>query len=42
MKKKILGVKRAVEAGVEAVYFGDGRAANPVKNALAGNGTVIS
>jgi [amino group carrier protein]-L-2-aminoadipate 6-kinase len=42
MKKKILGVKRAIEAGVETVYFGDGRAVHPVKNALAGNGTVIS
>jgi len=41
MKKKILGVKRAVEAGVEAVFFGDGRTQNPVKNALAGQGTVI-
>jgi len=42
MKKKIMGVKRAIEGGVKAVYFGDGRIADPVKSALAGNGTVIS
>jgi acetylglutamate/LysW-gamma-L-alpha-aminoadipate kinase len=42
MTKKILGVKKALEGGVEAVYFGDGRVEHPVKNALAGKGTVIS
>ena len=42
MTKKILGVKKALEAGVETVYFGDGRVEHPVKNALAGKGTVIS
>lgn len=41
MKKKILGVKRAIEGGVETVYFGDGRVENPVRDALAGKGTVI-
>ena len=42
MKKKILGVMRAVDAGVKAVYFGDGRAETPVKDALGGKGTVIA
>jgi len=41
MKKKILGVKRAIEGGVQTVYFADGRVENPVRNALAGTGTVI-
>jgi [amino group carrier protein]-L-2-aminoadipate 6-kinase len=41
MKKKLLGAKRAIEAGVETIYFGDGRIAGPVRNALEGKGTVI-
>jgi [amino group carrier protein]-L-2-aminoadipate 6-kinase len=41
MKKKLLGAKRAIEAGVEAVYFGDGRIPDPVRSALEGKGTVI-
>ncbi|MGB8952250.1 MAG: [LysW]-aminoadipate kinase [Candidatus Aminicenantales bacterium] len=41
MKKKVLGVKRAFEGGVETVYWGDGRIDRPVKSALAGKGTVI-
>ena len=42
MKKKLLGAQKALEAGVETVYFGDGRVENPVRNALEGKGTVIS
>ncbi len=41
MKKKLLGAKRAIEAGVESVYFGDGRIPGPVRSALEGKGTVI-
>ncbi len=41
MKKKLLGAKRALEAGVEVVHFGDGRIPCPVRNALEGKGTVI-
>ena len=41
MVKKLLGAKKAFESGVEAVYFGDGRIENPVRNALDGRGTVI-
>ncbi len=41
MKKKLLGVQRAIEAGVEAVYFGDGRIPDPIRSALEGKGTVI-
>ncbi|MBP6059522.1 MAG: [LysW]-aminoadipate kinase [Candidatus Saccharicenans sp.] len=42
MKKKILGAKRAIEGGVEVIFWGDGRIVNPVLNALEGKGTVIS
>jgi acetylglutamate/LysW-gamma-L-alpha-aminoadipate kinase len=42
MKKKILGAKKAIEGGVEVIYWGDGRKENPVKEALNGKGTVIS
>jgi acetylglutamate/LysW-gamma-L-alpha-aminoadipate kinase len=41
MKKKILGVRKALDAGVETVYFGDGRIDHPVRSALAGCGTVF-
>lgn len=41
MKRKIMGVMKAVEAGVDIIYFGDGRLEHPVRNALAGQGTVI-
>jgi acetylglutamate/LysW-gamma-L-alpha-aminoadipate kinase len=41
MKKKILGVRRALDAGVETVYFGDGRIDHPLRSALAGHGTVF-
>lgn len=42
MKKKIMGAKRAVEGGVEIIYWGDGRIENPVLNVLEGRGTIIS
>jgi acetylglutamate/LysW-gamma-L-alpha-aminoadipate kinase len=42
MKKKLLGVKRAFEGGAKEVFFGDGRAERPLRDALAGLGTVIS
>lgn len=42
MKKKLLGLQRAFDNGVEKVYFGDGRVPNPVLNAIDGNGTIIS
>ncbi len=42
MKKKLMGVKRAIEGGVEIIYLGDGRIENPVLTALDGKGTVIS
>ncbi len=41
MKKKLLASKQALESGVEEIIFGDGRLRNPVKEALAGRGTVI-
>ena len=42
MKKKVLGASEALGLGVGKVVFADGRVENPVANALAGNGTVIS
>jgi [amino group carrier protein]-L-2-aminoadipate/L-glutamate 6-kinase len=41
MQKKLLGVKRAFEGGAKEVYFGDGRGEHPLREALAGLGTVI-
>ena len=42
MKKKILGSQEALQGGVEQVIIADGRVENPISNALAGNGTVIT
>ncbi len=42
MKKKLLGVKRAFEGGAKEIFFGDGRGEHPLRDALAGTGTVIS
>jgi len=42
MKKKLLGVKRALEGGAKEIFFGDGRGERPLRDALAGRGTVIS
>lgn len=41
MKKKILGAQRAIEGGVQRIYWGDGRLENPLRNVLQRNGTVI-
>lgn len=41
MKKKVLGAAEALQGGVSRVVISDGRIANPISNALAGNGTVI-
>lgn len=42
MKKKVLGAREALAGGVKKVIFGDARLENPLQNALAGNGTVIT
>lgn len=42
MQKKIIGAQRAIEAGVEKIFWSDGRVKNPIKKALAGRGTVIT
>jgi len=42
MKKKVLGAKEALAAGVQRVIIGDGRRATPISDALAGEGTVFS
>jgi acetylglutamate/LysW-gamma-L-alpha-aminoadipate kinase len=41
MKKKVLGAEEALQGGVGKVIIADGRIANPISSALAGNGTVI-
>jgi N-acetylglutamate kinase (EC 2.7.2.8)/N2-acetyl-L-aminoadipate kinase (EC 2.7.2.-) len=42
MKKKVLGAAEATQLGVPRVIFADGRVEQPIANALAGRGTVIS
>ena len=42
MKKKVLGASEALALGVREVIFADGRVAQPIANARAGKGTVIS
>ncbi len=41
MKKKVLGAQEALAGGVGRVIIADGRIAQPIRNALAGGGTVI-
>lgn len=42
MKKKVIGAQKALELGVETIYWGDGRIKNPVTKAMEGRGTIIS
>jgi acetylglutamate/LysW-gamma-L-alpha-aminoadipate kinase len=41
MKKKLLGAREALDAGVGRVVMGHANRATPVKDALSGVGTVI-
>jgi len=41
MKRKMLALKRLIAAGGTRVVIADGRVAHPVRDALAGRGTVI-
>ena len=41
MKKKVMGASEALAGGVCRVVFADGRVDQPVRRALAGEGTVI-
>lgn len=41
MKKKVLGSQEALQGGVGQVIIADGRVASPIREALAGKGTVI-
>jgi len=41
MKKKVMGASEALRGGVGRVIFAGGRVRNPVRRALAGEGTVI-
>ena len=42
MRIKVLGAMEAIEQGVGRVVFGDGRIEQPVRQAIAGRGTVIA
>lgn len=42
MKKKLMGAKEAILAGVKEIYWGDARIKNPIINVLKGKGTIIS
>lgn len=41
MKKKVMGAREALAGGVQRVVFADGRVEQPLRRALAGQGTVI-
>lgn len=41
MKKKVMGAQEALAEGIGRVVFADGRVAQPIRRALAGEGTVI-
>lgn len=41
MKKKVLGAKEAFAAGLEKMYWGDGRVENPITSLFNGSGTII-
>lgn len=41
MKKKVMGAQEALAAGIGRIIFADGRVEQPVRRALAGEGTVI-
>ena len=41
MKKKLMGAGEALAGGVRRVIFADGRTENPIRRALAGEGTVV-
>jgi acetylglutamate/LysW-gamma-L-alpha-aminoadipate kinase len=42
MKRKILALRKLFEHGATKVVISDGRAEHPIKDALAGKGTVIT
>ena len=41
MKKKVMGAQEALSQGIGRVVFADGRVEQPVRRAIAGEGTVI-
>jgi acetylglutamate/LysW-gamma-L-alpha-aminoadipate kinase len=41
MKKKVMGAQEALVQGIVRIIFADGRIEEPVRRALAGEGTVI-
>jgi acetylglutamate/LysW-gamma-L-alpha-aminoadipate kinase len=41
MRRKLIGAREALQAGVRRVVLADARAEHPVLAALAGRGTVI-
>ena len=41
MKRKMLAVRKLFEQGASKVVISDGRSEHPIRDALAGKGTVI-
>lgn len=41
MKKKVMGAQEALEQGIGRIVFADGRVEQPLRRAMAGDGTVI-
>jgi [amino group carrier protein]-L-2-aminoadipate/L-glutamate 6-kinase len=41
MKRKMLALKRLIESGASRIVIGDGRGQTPIRDALAGKGTVV-
>ena len=41
IKRKLLGLRKLLDAGCSRVIVGDGRTEHPVRDALAGRGTSI-
>ena len=42
MRRKLMGAREALQAGVQRVVLADARVAHPIESALAGQGTVIA
>ncbi len=42
MKRKLVACREGLELGVSKVYLADGRAEDPIANALSGNGTCLA
>jgi acetylglutamate/LysW-gamma-L-alpha-aminoadipate kinase len=41
MKRKMLALRKMIESGAGKVIISDGRVEHPIRDALAGKGTII-